>query len=226
MDLPAASYFDRARLGRFVKREYLPHFKVRTYGSGERILECGFPVEALYFFVEGRVKVRIPAENGRDLLLCFYDPPQVFGDLELFQDERAAVTTVEAVTACTCLALPRDFIGSRLAEDGQFLQELCRSLGRKLGRVIRNSALNLLHPLDCRVASYILAVTPRPPEGPPAFSANLSQAADLLGTTFRHLHRTLAALCGTGVLRKEGRTYVIVDGEALRAKAAGAYTLG
>ncbi len=164
-------------------------------------------------------------ENTRQLLLCFYEPLQLFGDLEIFEQEPMSTTTVEALTPCVCLGLKREFVINQMAMDPVFLKHLCLSLGRKLGRAIRNSALNLLHPLENRVASYILATATSNHKHQLVFSGNLTQIADLLGTSFRHLHRTLQSFCDQGILVKVKTNYTIQQIGELERRAAGVYVV-
>lgn len=217
-------YYERWELDRFFDRQLLQGARLRRYDRGERICSLEEPVRALHFFVAGRVKVYTATENGRQLLLCFYEPLQLFGDLELVEEEPLATATVEALVPTTCLELPRELVHEHLMGSSAFLGQLSRSLSRKLGRVIRNSALNQLNPLESRVASYILATAAL--EGDALmFTGNLSLIAEQLGTSFRHLHRTLQRLTAEGILDKQGLSYRVLNPEELNARAAGAYII-
>lgn len=225
MDQRILAYYKQYQLDRFVSVDWIDQFKIRHFEKGESICELERPIDMLYFFVEGRAKVFLPMENARQLLLCFYDPLQLFGDLEIFEPEPLSTTTVEALTSCVCLSLPREFVLNCLATNPVFLKQLSLSLGRKLSRVIRNSALNLLHPLEDRVASYILATATTDQDHQLIFSGNLTQIADLLGTSFRHLHRTLQSFCDEGILVKTKTTYTIRQPDELERRAGGVYVV-
>jgi len=225
MDRRVLSYYTQYQLDRFVRADQIDKFTIRPFAKGENICELEQPIEYLHFFVEGRAKVFLPMENARQLLLCFYEPLQLFGDLEIFEQEPLSTTTVEALTPCVCLGLQRAFVVNQMAMDTVFLKHLCLSLGRKLGRVIRNSALNLLHPLENRVASYILATATANREHQLVFAGNLTQIADLLGTSFRHLHRTLQSFCDRGILVKVKTNYTIQQIGELERRAAGVYVV-
>lgn len=219
------SYYKQYQLDRFIGPDQLDQFTLRRFEKGEPICELEQPIDDLHFFVEGRVKVFLPLPNARQLLLCFYEPLQLFGDLEIFEPQPVAATTVEALTPCVCLSLKRTFVINQLAIDPVFLKQLYLSLGRKMGRVIRNSALNLLHPLENRVASYILATATLDQDRQWVFSGNLTQIADLLGASFRHLHRTLQSFCEQGLLVKVKTTYIIRHKAELERRAAGVYVV-
>ena len=225
MDQRISAYYARHQLEHFVPADQIDRFSLHHFARGQRICDSEQPIDGLYFFVEGRARVLMPMENARQLLLCFYDPLQIFGDLELFERAPVATTTIEALVPCACLGLQREFVLGHLATDARFLQHLCLSLGRKLSRVIRNSALNLLHPLENRVASYILATATADPDRQLIFAGNLSHIADLLGTSFRHLHRTLQSLCAQGILGKVQQSYVVRRPAELEQLAAGVFVI-
>ncbi|WP_028537082.1 Crp/Fnr family transcriptional regulator [Paludibacterium yongneupense] len=223
MNSYVADFYRHYRLDRFIPANLLGHFTLQRYEKGQPICEVGQAIDSLSFLVEGRAKVFMPMENARQLLLCFYEPLQMLGDLEMFEAQPRTVTGVEALTACACLQLKRTVVIEHLADNPVFLRQMCLSLGRKLGRVNRNSALNMLHPVEHRLASYILGTASRENGKPAEFTGNLTQIADFLGTSFRHLHRTLQGFCTLGFLAKTKTRYTILNEFALKQRAAGIF---
>jgi len=224
MDKRLIGYYEQHGLNRFIPERDLALLNLRRFSRGESILESDRPVTDLLFLVDGRARVFTSAANGRQLLLCFYEPPQILGDLEILQDGPLATTNVEATTACWCITAPRSYVARRLETDNDFVRTLSALLAHKLERVIRNSALNLLHPVDARLASFITATAIETPDGE-LFSANITHVAEQLGTSFRHLHRTLTALCAEGLLRKTAAGYLVLQPLQLEARGGGAYVL-
>ena len=88
-------------------------------------------------------------------------------------------------------------------------------LAKKLDYLCINSSTNLLYPLEKRLASYIntVAIFMESPDGDEYlwFNENLTYLAELLGTSYRHLLRTLNDLCTQGVIHKEKEGYRVVD---------------
>lgn len=224
MDKRLAGYYEQHHVDRFIPEHDLGILTLRHIPRGNPIIDQDRPVTDLLFLVEGRARVFTSAANGRQLLLCFYEPLQVLGDLEIMEGSSAATTNVEAVTPCWCLAAPREYVTRRLASDNEFVRGLSAVLARKLDRVIRNSALNLLHPVEERLASFIAASAVATPGGP-VFRANITHVAEQLGTSFRHVHRLLSALCAEGLLEKTAEGYVVVRPVDLNARGGGAYVL-
>lgn len=213
-------YYRVHQLHQYLTEVDLEACEIRIYQKGEKICEMDSKIDGLYFFVEGKAMAYFSMENGRQLLLTFHEPFKLFGDLEILEEEPIATSTVEAFNTCVCLVLERSYVQQHLINEPEFLKALSKSLGKKLGRVIRNSAMNLLNPLENRVASYILATSESG-----IFSGNLTRIAEQLGTSFRHLHRTLQGFCGLCILEKRGTQYMILNEKALREKAAGVYII-
>lgn len=225
MDDSIARYYERFRLKRFIPPDLIGHLKLQYIEKGFSICRVGQPIDALSFFVEGYAKVFMPMKNARQLLLCFYEPLQIFGDMELFEAQPRTVTEIQALTPCICLNLHREVVMKYLANDSTFLRQMCLSLGRKLSRVNSNSALNMLHPVENRLASYILGTASRENGAAVEFTGNLTQIADFLGTSFRHIHRTLQKFCALGFLEKDKTNYAILNESELQKLAVGIFVL-
>lgn len=200
------------------------HMELIVFNKDEYICREGEPIEQLLFFVKGKAKVYINLENGKALLLCFYYPFMIFGDLELVSQKMASSNTV-VVEEVHCIALPLNKVRTELLKDSKFLGFICESLGQKLGNSSKNGSINLLYPLENRIASYIIATMEKVKVEDKAFQfkENLTSIAELLGTSYRHLLRTLNKLVEDEVLEKIKGGYGVVDEETLRKMAADIY---
>ena len=56
----------------------------RSYPRGSSILRAGEETEALYIILSGRVKVLIPDEQGREVILTMLGPRDFVGEMGLF----------------------------------------------------------------------------------------------------------------------------------------------
>ncbi len=202
-----------------------PYMGLFHFGRNEYICRQGEEIGQLYIFLYGKAKVTSNLSSGKSLLLDFYRNTMLLGELELLMEQEAA-SSVQAIEDCYCLGIPIDIARDKLLSDPKFLLVAGRSLGRKLERIAKNSSINLLYPLQNRLASYMLVTGKRSDmEGVEnlVFKANLSQTADLLGTSYRHLLRTLEDFRVMGLLVKEGRTYMAEDITALERVAGDLY---
>jgi len=91
--------------------------------------------------------------------------------------------------------------------------KICEYLGDKLTDASNNSSINLLYPLENRLASYIVAFASTDNDNIKklTFKESYSEIAELLGTSYRHLNRTLNKFCLEGILTKFDRDYLIED---------------
>lgn len=192
--------------------------KALEYEKGEFICIEGLPILHLLFVFEGKAKVCFQTENGKSLLLCFYHTGGMIGEIELMMSDPIAKTSIQAISAVKCIGLPLTQNRERLLSNTAFLHFIGTTLARKLDRCSRNSAHIILDTLQARLSSYI-EITNR--QG--VFRDKLTDVAELLGTSYRHLLRVLEKLCVQGVLEKQAPGYFIVDYAALRKNGRGFY---
>lgn len=215
-------YIEKYKLMNYFSEDVSAYLTLHHFSKGEMICRMDEPLTHLYFFVEGRAKVYRSLENGKQLLLCFYAPMQMVGDLEVLRGG-CATTNMETLTECVCIGIPFKIIQNELSNDVTFLKCVCDSLGQKLDRLSKNSTVNLLSPVESRIASYIVKMAVKDSSGRLIFEGNITQIAEFLGTSFRHLHRTLQHLCTAGILEKKSTTYIVMDFDKLEELSQDVY---
>lgn len=193
--------------------------RVLKFEKGQYLCRESFPMEYLLFMVNGKAKAFINVSNGKSLLLAFYAKSGILGDIELMTDG-ICTTNVQALTEVTCMGIPMKHCGERLRRNVTFMNFVGTHLARKLDRCARNGAINILLPLETRLCSYVLMTNE---DG--LFNENLTEVAELLGTSYRHLLRTFDSLRKDGILEKVARGYFIKDGIELQIRAQDFYTV-
>lgn len=217
-------YIKKYRISEMFSNDLEEYMELIAFEKGEYLSRDGEYIEHLLFLVKGKAKVYINLENGKALLLCFYYPFMLFGDLELVSQKPASTNTV-VIDEVHCIALPLNKVREELLKDSRLMGCVCASLGDKLERASKNGTINLLYPLENRVASYIIATMEKVQAEDKLFqfNENLTTFAELLGTSYRHLLRTLNKLVDQGLLQKIKGGYMIIDEETLRRLAADIY---
>ena len=197
----------------YVKVPTLLHYpvKVRRFAPGEEVVRFQEPIRELQFMVAGRAKVFNVMENGRAVLHTMFQGFEVIGDLEFLRGYPKATTDIQAVTKVVLLGIPLDECKKQLQNDAAMLRFLGEELAKKLERSSRRAAQNLLYPLSARLAAYMLFSAE---DG--VFAENLVQVSEMLGTSYRHLLRTLKVFCGQGALQHMRKGYRITDEALLR----------
>lgn len=221
----ASQYIEKHNINELFSKDISPYMELFLFNKGDHICKEGENLSYLFFLVEGKAKVYSSLSNGKTLLLCFYNSGKIIGDVEFMKLEPAN-SNIQVIEDSYCIAISLQKVREYLLDDAKFLRFMCESLSQKLNRLSKNSSINLLYPLENRLASYILAT------GTNAnineinvliFNENLTEIAKLLGTSYRHLLRTLNILCKNGILKKRNSCFEVIDRNMLINLAADLY---
>ncbi|MDM5155615.1 transcriptional regulator YeiL [Bacillus sp. DX1.1] len=217
-------YVNQNNIGAFFSNDMKSCMELLLFKKNEHICKENEEIHYLYFFVEGKAKAYNTLSNGKSLLLCFYDGLQVLGDVELIHSQKTS-SNVQVMEDSYCIGIPLEKVRVQLLHDATFLRCICDSLAEKLNRLSKNSSINLLYPLENRLASYILATGESVihKEKKIIFNGNLTETSELLGTSYRHLLRTLNILCDKGVIKKNNGYFEVMDMRFLNELAADVY---
>ena len=76
-----------------------PCLQQRSYPRSSFILRAGEETDALYIVLSGRVKILIPDEQGREVILAVMGPNEIFGEMGLLDDQSrsASVETLGVI---------------------------------------------------------------------------------------------------------------------------------
>lgn len=118
------------------RRTLAQRMRVKHYARDEVVFHREDPAGHLYVIVAGTVKIALPDENGREVVVAIERGGDAFGELALFDDSpRSATVTALAETEMLLLAR-RDFLG--VLENNP--QAMSRMLGLLAQMVRRSSA--------------------------------------------------------------------------------------
>ena len=218
-------YIKKYHIDEMFSIDMKPHMELFLFDKNDYICKVDEPLEYLFFFVEGKAKVYNSLSNGKSLLLRFYNPFQAIGDVEFLHLETAN-SNIQVVYESYCIGISFKAIRQYALEDARFLRYACESIGEKLLSLSKYSSINLLYPLENRLASYILASissTVHNGSSTIVFEGNLTEIAELLGTSYRHLLRTLNSLRNQKAIKKSGNHYEILDLDKIEALAGDLY---
>ena len=95
------------------------------------------------------------------------------------------------------------------------MRNICELLASKINNEGRYST-TLLDPLEVRLAQFILLNATNH-----LFTLQLTDCADALNTSYRHLLRIMKQLCALNILSKEHNCYYIQDRDALERVSSG-----
>lgn len=218
-------YINKYNITQYFSTDMSEYLHLYYWKKGEHICYEEDDVDYLYFFVKGKAKIYITLKNGKSLLLCFYENFKVIGDLEIMNN-KPSTASVELIEDSYCIGIKKEIVQQKLLNDVLFLQFITTSLSIELERSSKNSSINLLYPVENRLASYILATSEKSSinhQEEWIFQENLTHLAELLGTSYRHLHRSLERLIQDGVIIRTQHYFFITDMLKLKKLAADLY---
>lgn len=188
---------------------------LENLAAGERLLSQGDDSEALFLLVEGKLKISMLSPEGKRLILAFKTPFDLVGDIEYVQ-QCPLINTVEAVTDIRVIRIPYEVLRKEMGDHAAWLQFLLTTITRKFEMKSYAMNFNLLYPVDVRLASYLLSMTPIQPD---LEAPSLVDMADLIGTSYRHLNRVLLQFQQAGWIAKKRGKITILDRTSLLAQA-------
>lgn len=218
------TFYNKLKIDELFEKDMSDDMKLLRFEKNEYLCREGEELEYFLFLVEGKAKVFKTLPNGKSSLLSFYNSLGVIGDLE-FINEEVASGTLQALSTCNCLAIPMDIARVKLTNDCKFLRFSCLRLAGKLADISTSSSVNLMYPLENRLASYIneLMIQPNSEIEYVDFDESLAGVAENLGSSYRHLLRTLNSFIEKKILDKDKIGYKVIDKNKLGDLAGDLY---
>jgi CRP/FNR family cyclic AMP-dependent transcriptional regulator len=196
---------DFARLTRVATKRKYPKDTVAFFEN-----EQG---DSLFMILEGRVKVTILGDDGREIILSVLGPGDFFGEMSLLDNEPRSATAIAMEDSELLSILRADFQGV-VSGDPSTTLALIRSLTARLRKA--NHQISTLALLDVygRVARVILDMAReegrRLKDGRISFRrATHQEIANRIGTTRETVTRMFKDLERQGMIQVEGKEIVL-----------------
>jgi len=185
--------------------------QLQAYVKGEYLYRQDETAETFYLLLEGKLQVDYFHADGHQAVFSFVTPFSTLGDLELFE-AWSAVKNVQALEDSLVLAAPAHLIRQHGTEDARFLRFILHHVIQKIDFSSTLQAQTTLS-LACRLARYLLYRLQK--DGVVLHLEKREALAAMLGTSVRHLNRTLRQLSELGVIDVHNKTLTINDPQQL-----------
>lgn len=216
------AYLQKHQLDYIFTEPLKPLLSLLSYDPGEHICSKGDPSSTLYVLVKGKLKIYTTSAEGRTLIISFKTPLELIGDVEYIQGTEM-LNTVEAVSPVHMIAVPYRWLNKYAKDHPPLLHFMLEIITQKFYRKSSFLSLNLMHPVDVRLASYLLSISYD--ESDPQFTGqldtiNLVDTANFIGTSYRHLNRVIRKFCQEGLTERSSGAIIVKDREGLSALAS------
>lgn len=199
---------------------YQNYFSIFQAGKREQVFGSAVRRQEICILLKGKVKVYTILSNGRQLLLDYYDNRELFGEyiLSNMPEDEGNHFYTETLTNVMGLALHVTPVKGILMEDVKFLHFYIRCLQQRFLQLGNCQPMNVLNSSRRNVAGYIWSKFCRKeePGKPFYFRENLREVSELMGISYRHLHRVLHRLVEQGILERTSKGYLLKEAEELK----------
>ena len=189
----------------------------RSYKPGEYVFWEGDAPEWFYIVAEGRIKVLKHSSQGKDFIIAFFEPGEMFGEVAVFED-KPYPASAQAAIETTVLGIKRKDLLSFLSGRPQVALRIIGILGGRL-RDAQSRLSDLAgERVEQRLARTLLMLSLKLGSSLPF---TRQEIADMAGTTTETAIRVMSRLKEGGIIRSVRGKTIILDETKLRLLSEG-----
>jgi CRP/FNR family transcriptional regulator, cyclic AMP receptor protein len=171
----AHSYLAKVGIGR----------TILEFEKGQRIFEQGDIADAVYYLQQGKIKLAVLSDQGKEAVVGILEPGQFFGE-SCLNGHKLRISTTTAMERCVVTAIKRTVMIALLHDEPAFSEFFMAYLLTRNIRIEGDLIDQLFNSSERRLARMLLLLANFGKEGiPQRISPNISQEtlADMIGTT-------------------------------------------
>jgi len=189
----------------------------RSFMSNEFIFWDGDTPDWFYIVAEGKVKVLKHSSLGREFIIAFFGPGEMFGEVAVFEN-KPYPASAQAVAQTRVVGIKREDFLSFLANRPQVALRIINVLGGRL-RDAQSRLRDLAgERVEQRLASVLLMLSAKLGLTLPFTRQDI---AEMAGTTTETAIRVLSHLKDRGIIRSARGKVIILNKEKLRLLSEG-----
>jgi len=189
----------------------------RSYESGEFVFWEGDAPEWFYVVAAGRVKVLKQSAAGKEFIVAFLGPGEMFGEVAVFED-RPYPASAQAISRSKVIGIERGHFLSFLTKRPDVALRIINVLGGRL-RDAQNRLRDIaVERVDQRLSRTLLMLSTRLGSELPF---TRQEIAEMAGTTTETAIRFMSRLKDGGIIRSTRGKTIILDETKLRLLSEG-----
>jgi CRP/FNR family cyclic AMP-dependent transcriptional regulator len=156
-----------------------------NYRAGDVVFMQGEAADAVYYLQQGKAKITVTSENGKEAVLALLKSGDFFGEGCLNGHPRR-LATVTALTACSIMRLQKSAMVRVLRDEPKFTGLFIDHLIRRNGRIEEDLIDQLFNSSEKRLARTLLLLAHFGKEGklePVIAKISQETLAEMIGTT-------------------------------------------
>ncbi len=189
----------------------------RRFAENEFIFLEGDPAESFYIVAQGKIKVLKHSSSGRDFIVAFFGPGEMFGEVALFENKPYPASAQSAAASRVLSIRRQDFI-KWLSQRPQVSLKIINLLGGRL-REAQNRLRDLAgETVERRLAAVLLQLSAKMGKELPFTRQEL---ADMAGTTTETAIRIIGQMKERGIVDAARGHIIILDEKKLQLLSQG-----
>ena len=190
----------------------------RSYPKGSVILFQDDPGDSLFVLRQGRVKVVLIGEDGREVILGVLEPGAHFGELALIDDQPRSAHVI-AMEDANLLVLRREDFRRRVEANPTVAWALLTELSRRLRRADNKIGGLVLLDVPGRIARLLLDLAEE--AGGDRIEKPLTHQtiAQMIGASRETVSRAMKEFQDSGLITVERRKIAVGNREALEKRS-------
>lgn len=196
------------------------------YRRQERIFNQGDPADVVLLIIEGRVRLSIGSNSGREAIIGTLGAGAFLGE-EAVAGRVVMLETATAVTDCRVVAFAKDEMARLLRADGEIARKFSTHLLSRRIHLEADLADQMINPSELRLARrlFLLARESSQDETEQRVPADVSQSllADMVGTTRSRVNMFLNRFKKQGFIECDCERGIRVD-KSLRRMLRNSYS--
>lgn len=204
-----------------------PLCRSRQFKRGEPVYLPSDAAEAAMVLAEGRVKIGSLTADGKQTILAFVDPGELFGELEAL-DGGPREEFAEAAEKSTVVLLPASVLRDLLEQDPTLAMGVTKLIGLRRRRIERRLKSLLFRSNRQRLVSLLLELADQygqtstdPPGVRLGIKLSHQDMASVIGSTRETVTVVLGELQSEGLVSVGRRQIVLADPERLARASDG-----
>jgi CRP/FNR family transcriptional regulator, cyclic AMP receptor protein len=158
---------------------------IATYRKNQKVFSQGDPADSVFYIQEGKVKVGVVSEQGKEAVVALHGSGDFFGE-GCLTGQPLRLATVSAITDSVVMRLDKASIARVLRDEPKFSEMFMSFLLARNARVEEDLVDQLFNSSEKRLARLLLLMANFGKEGKPEpVIAKISQEtlAEMVGTT-------------------------------------------
>ena len=159
--------------------------EILEFHKNQKVFEQGDVADTVFYIQNGRVKLTVLSEQGKEAVVAILEPRQFFGE-GCMNGHKLRISTATALEDCVIMAITKSAMITTLHDEPKFSELFMAYLLTRNSRIEEDLIDQLFNSSERRLARTLLLLANFGKEGrPQSINPNISQEtlAEMIGTT-------------------------------------------